>query len=66
MTAHPTEATRRAMLDIHKRIADEMMQLDNPTLTHREREATREKAAERSVDSVANRRVARPQADGAR
>jgi phosphoenolpyruvate carboxylase len=43
MTAHPTEAMRRAILDIHKRIADEMMQLDNPTLTHRERERLREK-----------------------
>jgi len=43
MTAHPTEATRRAVLDIHKRIADEMMELDDPTLTHRERERLREK-----------------------
>ncbi len=38
MTAHPTEATRRAVRDIHQRIANEMMQLDNPTLTHREKE----------------------------
>jgi len=43
MTAHPTEATRRAILDIHKRIADEMMLLDNPTLTHREREKLRKR-----------------------
>ncbi|MFC5704439.1 phosphoenolpyruvate carboxylase [Cohnella faecalis] len=43
MTAHPTEATRRAVLDIHKRIADEMMELDNPTLTYREREKLRDK-----------------------
>lgn len=43
MTAHPTEATRRAVLDIHQRIADEMMELDNPTLTYREREKLREK-----------------------
>jgi len=42
MTAHPTEAMRRAILDIHKRIADEMMQLDDPSLTHREREQLRE------------------------
>ncbi|MFD2114517.1 phosphoenolpyruvate carboxylase [Paenibacillus yanchengensis] len=43
MTAHPTEATRRAVLDIHKRIADDMMELDNPTLTFREREKLKEK-----------------------
>lgn len=43
MTAHPTEAMRRAILDIHKRIADDVMELDNPTLTFREREQLREK-----------------------
>ncbi|WP_407945085.1 phosphoenolpyruvate carboxylase [Paenibacillus glycinis] len=43
MTAHPTEATRRAVLDIHQRIAAEMMELDDPTLTYREREKLREK-----------------------
>ena len=42
MTAHPTEATRRAVLDIHKRIADEVMEMDNPTLTYREREKLRD------------------------
>lgn len=42
MTAHPTEATRRAVLDIHKRIASEVMQLDNPSLTIREREKLRD------------------------
>ncbi len=43
MTAHPTEAMRRAILDIHKRIADDMMQLDDPTLTYRERERLRQR-----------------------
>jgi phosphoenolpyruvate carboxylase len=38
MTAHPTEATRKAVLDIHHRIADGVMELDNPMLTLRERE----------------------------
>lgn len=43
MTAHPTEATRRAVLDIHQRIAFEMMELDDPTLTYREREKLHDK-----------------------
>ncbi|MFC5450991.1 phosphoenolpyruvate carboxylase [Paenibacillus aestuarii] len=43
MTAHPTEAMRRAVLDVNLRISDDMMKLDNPMLTHREREQLREK-----------------------
>src|SRR5690606_29137761 len=43
MTAHPTEAMRRAVLDIHHRIAEDMMQLDNPSLTFKEREALKSK-----------------------
>ncbi|MCU6793807.1 phosphoenolpyruvate carboxylase [Paenibacillus sp. WQ 127069] len=43
MTAHPTEATRRAVLDIHQRIANQVMELDNPNLTFREREQLRDK-----------------------
>lgn len=42
MTAHPTEAMRRVVLDIHHRIAGEMNRLDDPTLTHREREQLKE------------------------
>jgi phosphoenolpyruvate carboxylase len=42
MTAHPTEATRRAVHDIHQRIASDVMKLDNPNLTFREREQLRE------------------------
>jgi phosphoenolpyruvate carboxylase len=45
MTAHPTEATRKAVLDIHHRIADGVMELDNPMLTHRERECLNERLA---------------------
>src|SRR5690606_596133 len=40
--AHPTEATRRAILDIHKRIGDLLMKLDDPTLTYRERQQLRD------------------------
>lgn len=43
MTAHPTEAMRRAVLDINLRISEDMMKLDNPMLTSREREQLREK-----------------------
>ena len=43
MTAHPTEAMRRVILDIHKRISEDVMLLDNPILTLREREQLREK-----------------------
>lgn len=43
MTAHPTEAMRRAVLDINLRISQDMMKLDNPMLTAREREQLREK-----------------------
>lgn len=43
MTAHPTEATRRAVLDIHQRIAHEVVQLDNPILNNREKEQLRDR-----------------------
>lgn len=41
MTAHPTEATRKVVLDIHHRIAAQVMELDNPMLNYREREQLR-------------------------
>jgi len=37
LTAHPTEAMRRSILDKHHRIADTLESLDNPMVTHRER-----------------------------
>ncbi len=43
MTAHPTEATRRAVLDIHRRIAEGVAKLDDTSLTYREREQLRER-----------------------
>lgn len=41
ITAHPTEAVRRTILDIHKRIANELMKLDQPGLTEAEKEEIR-------------------------
>lgn len=37
ITAHPTEATKRSILEIQKRIADILKNLDHPLLTNRER-----------------------------
>ncbi|MFL6556902.1 MAG: phosphoenolpyruvate carboxylase, partial [Bacillus sp. (in: firmicutes)] len=37
ITAHPTEATKRSILEIQKRIADNLKSLDHPLLTSRER-----------------------------
>ncbi|MCK0472224.1 phosphoenolpyruvate carboxylase [Halalkalibacter sp. APA_J-10(15)] len=39
ITAHPTEATKRTVLEIQKRISYILQQFDNPTLTQKEREA---------------------------
>ena len=38
MTAHPTEATKRTILEIQKRISYILEQFDNPSLTEKERE----------------------------
>ncbi|MFS2173385.1 phosphoenolpyruvate carboxylase [Priestia megaterium] len=43
ITAHPTEATRRSVLGIHKRIANLLDQLDHSILTTREREDLEER-----------------------
>jgi phosphoenolpyruvate carboxylase len=37
LTAHPTEATRRTVLQAHQRLADLLERLDNPSLTPAER-----------------------------
>ncbi|HLO11418.1 MAG TPA: phosphoenolpyruvate carboxylase [Pseudoneobacillus sp.] len=37
ITAHPTEATKRSILEIQKRIADLLKSLDNPRLSKKER-----------------------------
>lgn len=42
ITAHPTEAVRRTVLDIHHRIAEEVMRLDHPFITDSEREEIRQ------------------------
>ncbi|WP_226584776.1 phosphoenolpyruvate carboxylase [Halobacillus litoralis] len=39
ITAHPTEATKRTVLEIQKRIATILKQLDHPQLTRSERES---------------------------
>lgn len=43
MTAHPTEAARRSVLNIQKQIALDMMEMDNPTLTYGEKQRLIEK-----------------------
>ncbi|MCL6573776.1 MAG: phosphoenolpyruvate carboxylase [Bacillus sp. (in: Bacteria)] len=42
ITAHPTEATKRSILEIQKRIAALLKSLDHPSLTSREREKLEE------------------------
>ncbi|MBM7552602.1 phosphoenolpyruvate carboxylase [Thalassobacillus pellis] len=42
ITAHPTEATKRTVLEIQKRIATILNQLDHPLLTNEERERIQE------------------------
>ena len=46
LTAHPTEATRRTLLQAHVRIAELLTALDDPMLTPREREAIETSLAE--------------------
>jgi len=42
ITAHPTEATKRSILEIQQRIADILKNLDHPLLTRRERKKLEE------------------------
>ncbi|KGX93090.1 phosphoenolpyruvate carboxylase [Pontibacillus halophilus JSM 076056 = DSM 19796] len=42
ITAHPTEATKRSVLEIQKRIAELLQQLDSPYVTRSEREQLEE------------------------
>ncbi|WP_413301736.1 phosphoenolpyruvate carboxylase [Bacillus sp. 1P10SD] len=42
ITAHPTEATKRSILEIQQRIADILKSLDHPLLTSRERKQLEE------------------------
>jgi phosphoenolpyruvate carboxylase len=46
LTAHPTEATRRTLLQAHVRIADSLAALDDPMVTSSEREAVEARLAE--------------------
>lgn len=43
ITAHPTEAVRKTILDIHHRIAKDLMYLDDPYQTEDEKEELRER-----------------------
>src|SRR5690625_2249807 len=42
MTAHPTEATKKTVLEIQKRISEHLRKLDNPFATPRERSYVKE------------------------
>ncbi|MFD2209598.1 phosphoenolpyruvate carboxylase [Virgibacillus halophilus] len=42
MTAHPTEATKRTVLEIQKRISENLRKLDNPQSTQREKAFVKE------------------------
>ncbi|RDW15370.1 phosphoenolpyruvate carboxylase [Oceanobacillus chungangensis] len=42
MTAHPTEATKRTVLGIQKRISENLQKLDNPLLTKKEKAALKD------------------------
>ena len=46
LTAHPTEATRRTVLLAHIRIAEQLVQLDDPRLSAHERRAAEQRIAE--------------------
>ena len=61
LTAHPTEATRRTILQAHQRLAAALRRLDDPELPHSTRRRVREQLAEEvtilwQTDEVRSRR----------
>ena len=61
LTAHPTEATRRTILQAHQRLATALRQLDDPELPHSSRRRIEEQIAEEvtvlwQTDEVRSRR----------
>ena len=61
LTAHPTEATRRTILQAHQRLATALRRLDDPELPHSTRRRVREQIAEEvtilwQTDEVRSRR----------
>jgi phosphoenolpyruvate carboxylase len=61
LTAHPTEATRRTILQAHQRLASALRRLDDPELPHSTQRRVREQIAEEvtilwQTDEVRSRR----------
>ena len=61
LTAHPTEATRRTILQAHQRLATALRRLDDPELPHSTRRRVREQIAEEvtilwQTDEIRSRR----------
>ena len=61
LTAHPTEATRRTILQAHQRLATALRRLDDPELPHSSERRVHEQIAEEvtilwQTDEVRSRR----------